>query len=216
MKPMTRRKFMISGTFMAAGTFIPTVNALGADIEFEESDCGGSGKKILVAYASLCGSTGQVAKEIGDVFCRRSAQVDIRYIDHVTDISQYDGIVIGSAVKSSAWHENAIAFVTAHQNALTRIPVIYFLTCLALYKESEQGYQTAMRYFNPVLKAVPKVIPRTMQPFGGTLDYSKLNFMYRMVMKSKMAKKGIPEGDFRNFDLIRQWAGEKALPLLMT
>ena len=59
---------------------------------------------------------------------------------------------------------------------------------------------------DPVLKAVPHVQPVEMGFFAGTLDYSKLNLMYRMVMKSKMKKRGVPEGDFRDWGAIRAWA----------
>jgi len=53
-----------------------------------------------------------------------------------------------------------------------------------------------------------------MQAFGGVLDYSRLNMMYKMVMKSKMKKRGIPEGDFRDFKKIESWAENIAWPLL--
>lgn len=76
--------------------------------------------------------------------------------------------------------------------------------------------KTAKSYFNPVLKAVPKVKPKEMQAFGGVLDYSKLNMVYKMIMKSKMKKKGIPEGDFRDFNKIESWAEDTAWPLLTT
>ena len=39
---------------------------------------------------------------------------------------------------------------------------------------------------------------------------------FKMVMKSKMKKKGIPEGDFRDFDKIESWAVKTAWPLLST
>jgi hypothetical protein len=35
------------------------------------------------------------------------------------------------------------------------------------------------------------------------MDYSKLGFFARFIVKS-MVK--VPEGDFRNWDMIRQWA----------
>jgi menaquinone-dependent protoporphyrinogen IX oxidase len=34
-----------------------------------------------------------------------------------------------------------------------------------------------------------------------------MNMMIRMVMKSKMKSKGVPEGDFRDWNAIRSWAG---------
>ncbi|WP_367172782.1 hypothetical protein [Desulfobacula sp.] len=38
--------------------------------------------------------------------------------------------------------------------------------------------------------------------------------MFKMVMKSKMKKKGVSEGDFRNFEKIESWAEKTAWPLL--
>jgi len=50
--------------------------------------------------------------------------------------------------------------------------------------------------------------------FAGVLDYSELSFIVRLVMKSKMKKKGVPEGDHRDWDAIRAWA-EGLLPTLL-
>ena len=52
---------------------------------------------------------------------------------------------------------------------------------------------------NPALKAAPAVQPVDLGFFAGVLDYSKLNIIYRTIMKSKMKDKGVPEGDFRNW-----------------
>ena len=93
-----------------------------------------------------------------------------------------------------------------NKTVLNRIPVAYFLTCLALYKDSEASRKVTRGYMNPVLTEVPDVKPVKMGFFAGALDYSKLNMMYRMVMKSKMKKQGVPEGDFRNWEAIRVWA----------
>jgi menaquinone-dependent protoporphyrinogen IX oxidase len=71
-----------------------------------------------------------------------------------------------------------------------------------------------LSYFNPLLKAVPDVRPVAMQGFAGVLDYGNLNMMFRIVMKSKMKKRGIPEGDYRDFDKIEAWAKNTAWPIL--
>jgi menaquinone-dependent protoporphyrinogen IX oxidase len=82
------------------------------------------------------------------------------------------------------------------------------LTCLALYKEDDARRKVAETYMGPVLKKIPEVRPDKIGYFAGALDYSKLNFVYRMVMKSKMKKQGVPEGDFRDWNTIRTWAEE--------
>ena len=56
------------------------------------------------------------------------------------------------------------------------------------------------------LYAVPQIKPVDMGFFAGVLDYSKLSTIVRMVMKSKMKKKGVPQGDHHNWDTIGSWA----------
>ncbi|HUL21451.1 MAG TPA: flavodoxin domain-containing protein, partial [Thermodesulfobacteriota bacterium] len=218
MKNFTRREFMVDGSMLVGGAvgtlalgnelFFPR-NVRAASVEFPESSCGlekKTGKKVLVAYSSYCGSTGGVAEAIGKVLCDKGAVVDVRLVKNVGDISSYQAAIIGSAIRSASWWPEAISFVEGNKKTFSRIPVAYFLTCLALVKESEESRRMARSYMEPVLKAVPEVKPMDMGLFSGALDYSKLNLIYRTVMKSKMGKKGVPEGDFRDWTAIRAWA----------
>ena len=218
MKTMTRRQFVGNSTVAVAGFLCTRIgqpgSAMAEEVKFIESACENEGKKILVAYESNCGSTSGVAQTIADVLCRQGMNVDVRRIKNITDVSAYEGMVIGSAVKSSSWYPDAIRFVKDHQDHLIRIPVAYFLTCLALYTDTQKTREQAQSYFDSVLKAAPEVTPQAMEAFAGSLDYSKLNMVVRMIMKSKMEKQGIPEGDFRDFDKIEAWAKNAVLPVL--
>lgn len=211
---ISRRKFLISGSLTLGSLAIGSKQAAASDPRFIETSCGSGGLKILVAYASLCGTTSGVAKTIGDTLCEQGARVDIARIRNVTDPAAYDAAVIGSAVKSGAWHADAIEFVKQHRETFSKIPVAYFLTCLALARETPQARQLARAYFEPVLTAVPDVAPRVSRAFAGVLDYEKLPFFYRPVMRSKMKKKGIPEGDFRDLGAIRAWTASDVWPRL--
>jgi menaquinone-dependent protoporphyrinogen oxidase len=226
MKEMTRREFIADGSMLLGGTvgamalggdLLAPKNVKAANVEFPESSCGSEkrpGKKVLVAYASFCGSTGGVAETIGQGLCDNGAAVDIRLVKNVEDLSPYKAAVIGSATRSSSWWPEAIEFVKTNQKILRQIPVAYFVTCLALYEDSEASRRVAKSYIDPVLKAVPKVQPVDLGLFAGALDYSKMNIIYRMVMKSKMKKRGVPEGDFWDWNTIRAWSKGLCSPLL--
>jgi menaquinone-dependent protoporphyrinogen oxidase len=214
MKNVTRRDFIVSSAMITAGTI--STFALGSSIprkvhaakaEFPESSCGlENGRRVLVTYASHCGSTAGVAESIGKVLCNGGATVDIRRVKSVKDLTPYKAVVVGSAIHSSRWLPEAVEFVETNQKILNQIPVAYFLTCLTLYKSNDKTRRIARSYINPVLEAFPNVRPVDIGLFAGVLDYSKLSFVVRMVMKSKMKKKGVPEGDHRDWGAIRSWA----------
>lgn len=226
MRKVNRREFIIDGSMLLGGAmgtmalggslFAPQ-SARAAKVEFPESGCSPekrTTKKVLVAYASYCGTTGGVAEAIGQVLCDNGAAVDVRLVKNVDDLSSYKAAVIGSATRSSSWWPDAIEFVERNKEELSRKPVAYFLTCLALYRDTEANRRVARTYMDPVLKAVPDVKPLDMGFFAGVLDYSKLNLMYRIIMKSKMKKRGVPEGDFRDWNAIRAWASGICSPFL--
>jgi menaquinone-dependent protoporphyrinogen oxidase len=218
MKKTTRREFFIDSAVMIGGILGTVTFANGllfpkagrtAPVQFPESNCGQenkASKKVLVAYFSYCGTTGGVAEAIGQVLCDKGATVDVRLIKNISDVSSYQAFIIGSAVRSASWWPEAIEFVERNKEELGRKPVAYFLTCLALYQDTESNRRRARSYMEPVLQAVPHVKPVEIGLFAGALDYSKLNLVYRTVMKSKMKKQGVPEGDFRDWDAIRSWA----------
>jgi menaquinone-dependent protoporphyrinogen oxidase len=218
MKEISRRKFMahsarITGAVlgvMTLGACIPLARVgEAAEIQFPQSSCGinkTKGPKFLVAYASRCGSTGGVAEAIGQSLCHNAAIVDIRLITGVTDLTSYEAVVVGSAIRSDRWLPEATAFVEKNRQLLSRIPVAYFLTCLTMGQPSKKNQGKARSYLNPEITAVPEVKPVDIGLFAGVLDYGKLPFHIRMVMKLKMSSKGVAEGDYRNWEAIRHWA----------
>ncbi|MBI5957219.1 MAG: flavodoxin, partial [Chloroflexi bacterium] len=54
--------------------------------------------KILVAYASRAGSTAGVAEAIGKTLSENGAQVEVRPMQDVKDLTPYGAVVAGSAI----------------------------------------------------------------------------------------------------------------------
>jgi menaquinone-dependent protoporphyrinogen oxidase len=189
--------------------------------------------KALVAYTSKYGSTGEVAQAIADELKATGAVVDLRPVKEVGDVREYDFVVVGGPM-IMGWHREAVRFVVKNQQALSRKHVAYFFTAKAVTKTGEgkidqttifqdpglakpprnpaklsfrEKEATPHHYLGPVLKKAPAVKPLAAAFFGGKLDYGRLNVFERLFVKRIV---GAPEGDSRNWEVIRAWARELA------
>jgi len=164
-------------------------------------------EKILLAYASKCGATGEVAEAIGQVLCDGGAVVDVRLAKDVTDVSGYRAVVVGGAIRVGQWLSEATKFVETHRDALSRVPVAYFAVCLTMKDDTEENRRTVAAYLDPVREMVQ---PVEVGLFAGAMNYSKLALPMRLMMKAIKS----PEGDFRDWDSIRAWAASVQPTLL--
>ncbi len=165
------------------------------------------GQKILVAYASESGTTAEVAEAIGEVLCQEGNTVETKWVKNVNDLNNYDAVIIGSAIQYDRWMPEATEFVTANQNILSKLPVAYFFTCLALSIQNEKAAKKkAMAYSDKLYLLVPQVKPVDVGRFAGVLDYNKLSFFFRLIFKVILSILGVQEGDYRDWDAIRSWA----------
>jgi menaquinone-dependent protoporphyrinogen oxidase len=177
------------------GTRQPTV-------ELTESSCGGSdgaSKRILVAYGSKCGSTGEVAEAIGQVLCDDNTAADVRSVADVTDVNGYQAVVVGSAIRMGQWLPEATAFVEAHRDVLSQVPLACFVVCMTLQEDTEANHREVTAYSDPIRELVQ---PVDVGQFAGAMDHGKLPLVFRLVMKGMK----VPEGDFRDWNKIRGWA----------
>ena len=204
---ITRRRFLMlaGGTVGVTGLACCGLTVLSTQqpaVEFVESSCGGENEmseKILVAYASKCGSTGEVAEAIGQTLCDAGAAVDVRLANDVADVSGYRAVVVGSAIRAGQWLPEATKFVETHQGALSRVPVAYFVVCLTMKDDTEENRRTVAAYLDSMREMVQPVDEGL---FAGAMNYSKLALPIRLMMKAMKS----PEGDFRDWDSIRAWA----------
>lgn len=205
---ITRRRFLVlAGGAVGASVLccggLETLGLRQPAIEYIESICGKENMKdkILVAYASRAGSTGEVTEAIGQVLCEAGAAVGVRPVREVTDLSPYRAVVVGSGIRGGRWLPEAAQFVETHQEALWRMPVAYFLVCLTLKEDTEENRRTVAAYLDPVRDLVQ---PVDVGLFAGVMDYAKLPFILRLMMKAMKS----PKGDFRDWEAIRAWADQ--------
>lgn len=208
---VSRRDFLVlSAGLITAMSLGGSADVGAADIHFPESRCGGEKnmkKKVLVAYASKYGSTGGVAEAIGKELCSNDVAADVVLIKNAANISSYQGVIIGSAIYMGKWMSEAVDFVKKNKDILRNVPVAYFLVCMTLSQPTEKKRAEVLSYMDPILKAVPEIMPVGIGTFAGALDYNNLSWINKKILKSK----GTPEGDFRDWNDIRAWARKTSL-----
>lgn len=170
---------------------------------------------ILVAYATFTGSTAEIAQAIGDVLSQNGASVDVRRMTEVTDLSEYDSVVLGSAIQKSAWLPEAMQFVRTHQQALSQKRTAVFLVCLALAMKSkvarEKSQSTVVEWLKPVRDLVN---PIAEGYFAGILNIPKIPYFWARVGFRISVWTGVwSEGDHRDWDAIRTWAHDVSAKL---
>jgi menaquinone-dependent protoporphyrinogen oxidase len=158
--------------------------------------------KILVAYATKAGSTTEVAEYIGTVLRESGADVDVRPVKSVKDLSPYRAVILGSATRMAKMLPEVVNFAQKFHKDLDQKPAAYFTVCMTMKADTPENRATVTGYFKP-LRDIHE--PISLGLFAGKVDLSKLNPVFRF-MFSHDKSGAITEGDWRDWDAIRAWA----------
>ena len=156
-------------------------------------------ERILVAYATRYGSTAEVAEAIGEELRRSGADVDVRPVSEVRDLSPYRAAVIGSPIYMGKWLPESQIFIERNQQRLRTIPVAYFAVGLTVTDRSPEILRKAEASMDAVRMLVN---PVEVGIFPGRLESGGLSFTDRTIIKMIRAK----TGDFRDVQVVRAWA----------
>lgn len=186
-------------------------------------------KRILVTYATMAGSTVDVAQAVGDEIAKSGLQVDVLPLDEIKDLTAYDGVVVGGPM-IMGWHRAAVRFLKRHRAAFQHIPLAVFVMAMSLTQTGEtsvdgvpvtvdeklprppetegrlkfkERYARLANYIRPVLRATRPIKPVSIGLFGGRLEYGRLKWwavLFAMLIIQ------VPAGDRRNWAAIRSWA----------
>jgi menaquinone-dependent protoporphyrinogen oxidase len=185
--------------------------------------------KILVAYATMAGSTADVAQAVGEEISKNGFQVDVLPISDIKDIDTYDGVVVGAPM-IMGWHRDAIRFLRKYRDSFQHIPLAVFAMAMSLTQTGEtrvgnvpvyvdnklpkpprnegslnfrERYATLSNYLHPILKAVHPAKPASIGVFGGRLEYGRLKWWAVLFV---MLIIQAPAGDRRNWQAMQEWS----------
>ena len=162
-------------------------------------------KKVLIAYGTAAGSTEEVAQAIAEEARSINIEVDVLPVESIKELSGYDGVIVGSAVRMFHIIPKTRRFLRKHRKAFEKVPVAYFVVCLAMGEPTPENIEKANKYAEPMIKTKQ---PVNLGLFGGCIDHDKLTDFFGRSMKA------IPEQDHRDWEKIRAWGRETMTKLL--
>ncbi|CAN5732802.1 hypothetical protein BH23CHL7_BH23CHL7_02780 [soil metagenome] len=159
--------------------------------------------KVLVATASKHGATAQIGAAIGEALRDQGLDVTALPADEVSEITDYDALVIGSGVYAGRWLGQAKSLIEANGPALHgRMVWLFSSGPLGDPPKPESDPVD-------VAELVELSGAQGHRIFAGRLDRSELGLGERAIVSLVRA----PDGDFRAWDEVRDWAREIAVAL---
>ena len=185
--------------------------------------------KTLIAYATMAGSTAEVARAVGEAVAGDGMQVEVLPLEKVTELAGYDAVILGAPM-IMGWHRSALRFLRQHRAELERVPLAVFALAMSLTSNGEtsvdrvpvyldqnlsrppanaghltlkESHTSLSHYASSILKAAGSARPISLAIFGGRLDYFRLKFPAKLFVMLVIQAQ---PGDRRNWTAIRSWA----------
>ena len=156
--------------------------------------------RVLVGYATRYSSTQQVAEAVGAALRESGQAVDVRPLQEVRSLTEYDAVVVGAPLFMFRWHKHAHSFLSRHREALMKRGVAIFALGPVHEPHDEQEWRDSRAQLDKELAQYPWLAPLMLEMFGGKYDPEKLGFPLNMFAGKE------PASDIRDWTAIRLWA----------
>lgn len=150
--------------------------------------------KIAIIYDSKHGTTGKVARLIGE---RLDNEVDYILLKEcpTPDIRTYDRIILGTSVYAGTPSRRVTLFCNKNRPLLVQKAIGLFICCMNKEQETEEMNKAFPDYLQRL--PIPKAI------LGGEFQFDKMNFIERFLTK-KIGKVNASVSRLR-YDAIREF-----------
>jgi len=161
--------------------------------------------KVLIAYSSKYGATREIAEKIGEVLKGEGLKAAVMPVKGLKKLADYKDIVIGSAMYMGMWRSEAASFLKKNEAILAERRVWLFGTGPSGKGDPVELLKGVVLPMN-VKPVGDRIKPRDAVVFHGYLNEGKLSFMEKWIVK----RVGGGFGDFRDWDMITEWAKKVA------
>jgi menaquinone-dependent protoporphyrinogen oxidase len=159
---------------------------------------------ILVTYATLYGSTQEVAGAVATTLREQELEVEIQPLQQVAELDHYRAVVLGAPLYMFHWPQEARQFLAQYREALSARPAAVF--ALGPIQAGEHELRRSRAQLDAELAKFPWLQPCAIAVFGGKFDPQSLTPAHSRVpaLKRKSAS------DVRDWPAIRAWASDLA------
>lgn len=158
---------------------------------------------VPVVVASKHGATTGLGEAVARTLEARGIVAPVREAGGPTDLAGVDAVIVGSAVYMGRWLEPARTFLREHAAQLVERPVW-------LFSSGPLGDPPTPAEAPDLSAEIAAVGAREHRVFAGSLDKKDLGIGERTMVRVVHA----PEGDFRDWAAVTEWAEQIADALL--
>jgi menaquinone-dependent protoporphyrinogen oxidase len=172
---------------------------------------GHMGERVLVAYASLCGSTAEIAEEMGQVLQEAGADVRVCDVTDVLSLEGYSAVVLGTAIRLGQPVKPMKHFLRQFGPDVAALPNAVFSVGTVPRYQTPSAVCEAARYLSGVVSAVQ---PMSIAMFAGKIDPKTIAMPWRALVEHSEQGSRYAAGDWRDWNAIDSWARDLARLLL--
>lgn len=155
---------------------------------------------VLVAFATMYGSTKEVAEAIAENLRGAGFDVDVKAAREVRTLDGYDVVVLGAPLISHRLQKDARRLLARHEKALAGVPVAVFALGPCKDPRDEDEWRDCRGQFDGELAELGWLKPIAAELFGGRFDPALLTFPWNKLAGAE------PASDARDWGAIETWA----------
>jgi menaquinone-dependent protoporphyrinogen oxidase len=162
---------------------------------------------ILITYATCTGFTEGVAETIYQNLLGSGIPAELCPMKDVKNLSSYKAVIAGSGIQDRQWLPEAMRFLKANREELSKKPFAAFMVCMTLGIPNGEKYRQGIKdWMNPIRRLVK---PVSEGFFAGGLNISKIpGFGNRIKFRISVLMGVWKEGDHRDWNAINGWTEE--------